>query len=237
MNATMSAPADAMRGDDEGEPSSPEPPSPLHADERAVGEPRAQPPLSVSPGSGLIGPRGSALLGRLGDGAFGGGGLKVRVEDGTGELGAGGERALAAIARAAVGEAARAAGVAGGVVEVRVVGDGEMSRVHGLVMGSSGTTDVVSFDLTGGRALEAGRLEAEAVVCLDEARRQACGRGHGVVEELVLYVLHGVLHGLGFDDGTAAAGARMHGEEDRVLSAIGLGAVYGVGGGADVEDG
>jgi len=88
---------------------------------------------------------------------------------------------------------------------------------------------VISVDLTGGRALEVG-VDADLLVCVDEARRQAGSRGHGVLEELVLYVLHGVLHGLGHDDAGAGEAVAMHGEEDRVLRSIGLGAVYGVGG-------
>src|SRR6185369_8183115 len=96
---------------------------------------------------------------------------------------------------------------------VRVVGDEEMAAAHQRFSGVAGTTDVLTFDLT-----EAGgALDVDLLVCFDEASRQAASRGHGVERELLLYVVHGVLHCLGHDDHEEAAAARMHAEEDRVL--------------------
>jgi len=47
--------------------------------------------------------------------------------------------------------------------------------------------------------------------------------------ELLLYVVHGVLHCLGMDDHDEAAAAAMHRVEDAVLTAIGVGPVYSAG--------
>jgi hypothetical protein len=70
-------------------------------------------------------------------------------------------------------------------------------------------------------------VEVDTVVCVDEARRRARERGHGVREELLLYCMHSLLHVQGYDDVTAAGAAAMHAREDEVLTAIGVGAVYG----------
>jgi probable rRNA maturation factor len=66
---------------------------------------------------------------------------------------------------------------------------------------------------------------------VDEAGRQSAVRGHTVEQELLLYVVHGVLHCLGHDDHDPDAAARMHAEEDRVLAAVGVGVTYARGAG------
>jgi len=120
-----------------------------------------------------------------------------------------------------VAEAARVLRV-GGSIGVRIVDDRAMAEAHERYKGVAGTTDVLTFDLSGG----SGALEADLLVCADEARRQAGLRGHAVEREVLLYILHGVLHCLGMDDHDEASAARMHAEEDRVLSAIGVGATF-----------
>lgn len=114
-----------------------------------------------------------------------------------------------------------------GEVRVRVVGDDVMADLHLKHTGIAGTTDVLTFDLrdrVGNTPM--GPLDVDIVICVDEAARQAASRGHSVEHELLLYVLHGVLHCLGHDDHDDAAFARMHTAEDAVLTAIGVGPVY-----------
>lgn len=113
----------------------------------------------------------------------------------------------------------------GSSVAVRVVGDAEMAAAHQRHLGLDSTTDVLTFDL-GSSVTEPRHVQADIIVCVDEAARQARARGHGVREELLLYIIHGMLHCLGHDDHDDAAFARMHAEEDRVLAAIGVGTVF-----------
>ena len=115
----------------------------------------------------------------------------------------------------------------GGEVRVRVVGDEEMAAAHERYAGVAGTTDVLTFDLSepGDRG-EGRSVDADILVCSDEAARQAARRGHAVERELLLYVIHGLLHCLGHDDHERDAALRMHAEEDRVLEAVGVGATY-----------
>ncbi len=108
-----------------------------------------------------------------------------------------------------------------GEVRVRLVGDAEMSDAHARYKDTPGTTDVLTFDLSDG-----GVLDADLLVCVDEARRRASDMGHPVTHELILYIVHGVLHCVGFDDAAPADARAMHREEDRILSAIGLGPVF-----------
>jgi probable rRNA maturation factor len=123
-------------------------------------------------------------------------------------------------------QAAVAALGARGEVRVSVVGDPEMADAHLRYSNVPGTTDVLTFDLRAESATD--ELDVDILICADEARRQAAVRNVPVERELLLYIVHGVLHCLGEDDHDEAAARRMHEREDRVLAAIGVGPVYAV---------
>jgi len=110
-----------------------------------------------------------------------------------------------------------------GRLAVRIVGDAEMTDLHRRFHDDPTTTDVLTFDAGAAE----GPIEVDIAVCLDEARRNASERGHDVDRELLLYIVHGLLHCCGHDDHEDEAHARMHAEEDRILTAIGVGPVYG----------
>jgi rRNA maturation RNase YbeY len=116
-----------------------------------------------------------------------------------------------------------------GQVRVRVVGDAEMAAAHLEFCDVEGTTDVLTFDMSSERDAD-GRpvLDVDILACADEAARQGAARGHTPERELLLYIVHGLMHCLGHDDHDEASAAAMHAEEDRVLTAIGVGATYGV---------
>lgn len=134
--------------------------------------------------------------------------------------------ALVRLATLAVGASGLVGSVGGGEVRVKVVGDAEMAEAHVRYSGVEGTTDVLTFDLSEGASARGGPLDVDILVCADEARRQALEQGHEPVREMLLYVLHGVLHCLGHDDHTDDGFARMHAEEDRILAEIGVGATF-----------
>lgn len=123
-------------------------------------------------------------------------------------------------------------------LEIRFVSDREMIRQHARHLGEPTTTDVITFNLSeddepDGSARGPRPIEAALIVCVDEAARQARERGHALEAELLLYVVHGLLHCLGHDDHDDAGFARMHAEEDRLLRAVGVGAIFAREGGPD----
>ena len=122
---------------------------------------------------------------------------------------------------------AASAGATAGDITVAVVDDGQMSKLHQQFLGLDTTTDVLTFDL---RPDGQGSIEADIVICIDEARRQAEKLGHDVRNELLLYALHGVLHLLGYDDHDSADAQRMHEKEDQLLEEAGVGRIYRPGG-------
>lgn len=108
-------------------------------------------------------------------------------------------------------------------ITVKIVDDAMMRNLHERHRGSACTTDVLTFD----HSLPQGPVEADIVLCVDEAARRAADLGHTIERELLLYALHGVLHCAGFDDGTPQDFQAMHAEEDRILAAIGVGRTFG----------
>ncbi len=105
---------------------------------------------------------------------------------------------------------------------VKVVDDATMLKLHEEHHGEAVTTDVLTFD----SSEPGGPVEADIVVCADEAARNAAELDHLVERELLLYALHGVLHCAGFDDRTPEDYEAMHAEEDRILTAVGIGPTF-----------
>jgi probable rRNA maturation factor len=119
-------------------------------------------------------------------------------------------------------EAARAVlegeGVADYEISLAFVDNPTIHRLNLRYLQHDEPTDVLSFPLSeGGRKL-AGELVIGAEVALAQARE----RGHDVQAELALYVIHGLLHLCGFDDGDDEGAAAMRARERHYLKALGL---------------
>lgn len=110
-----------------------------------------------------------------------------------------------------------------GEARIRVIDDAEMAAAHERFKNVPGTTDVLTFDLAGDPNEP---LDADVLVCIDEAERQASERGIPVAHELLLYMTHAILHCSGYNDDTEPNAAGMHAREDDLLTAIGIGPVY-----------
>ncbi len=132
-----------------------------------------------------------------------------------------------------------------GQARIRVIDDTEMAKAHEEFAGEPGTTDVLTFDLREGDLYDpnvvlgpqfslpdanshASLIDTDILICVDEARRQAASRDYPFERELLLYVVHAILHCLGLDDHDEEQAAAMHRLEDAVLEAVGVGPVYRV---------
>ncbi len=109
-------------------------------------------------------------------------------------------------------------------VDVTVVGRRRMATLNRRFLRHQGPTDVISFDLGDGPD---GGLCAQIIVCYDIAAVEGRRRGRQVWPELLLYVAHGLLHAMGYDDDTPRRAAKMHRRENELLEAFGVGRVYG----------
>ena len=78
-------------------------------------------------------------------------------------------------------------------------------------------TDVLTFDYTGnGGSL----LSGEIVICPSVALNNAKGFGTSVHKEIELYVVHGILHLMGYDDHRPTDIARMRKKEREIMRLI-----------------
>lgn len=76
-------------------------------------------------------------------------------------------------------------------------------------------TDVLSFDL---RESEFDDIEGEVYVDLDTAAERYAEFGASFEDEVARYVVHGVLHLIGYADDTPEGKAQMRALEDRYLA-------------------
>jgi len=114
----------------------------------------------------------------------------------------------------------------GGTASVLLTDDEGISRIHEQHLGDSGATDVISFgpetavDVPPVRGSSVPRVFGDIVVSLERASQQAEQYGHGEDEELALLVIHGVLHILGYDDGTPRERDEMRRMEQQAMSLV-----------------
>jgi probable rRNA maturation factor len=106
-------------------------------------------------------------------------------------------------------------------LSVAVVDDPHMADLHQRFSGIPGATDVLAFPLGDGVPGSGPDgpppLLGEIVVSADTAAREASERGVSTERELLLYVMHGTLHLLGYDDHDPHDRERMHLRQETLL--------------------
>ena len=107
-------------------------------------------------------------------------------------------------------------------ISIAIVDDAEIRRANKQFLNRSAGTDCLSCDLSDC----ANEKSFELIVNAEEAVKEAAMRGHSSEAELALYVTHGLLHNLGFDDSTKNRAKKMHDTEDEILQQQGYGFVY-----------
>ena len=111
-------------------------------------------------------------------------------------------------------------------IDIAIVDDAQISKINSQFLGRSNPTDCLSFDLSDDTAKGTNIKSFELVVNAEIAVKEAKLRGHSSEAELALYITHGLLHNLGFDDSTQEHAKKMHDTEDEVLQQHGFGLVY-----------
>ena len=98
------------------------------------------------------------------------------------------------------------------VVEVALLGGEEHTVLHERFLGDPAETDVMAFPY------EDPDLFGEILVNREFARKEAKRRKISATDEIQLYIVHGALHLLGFDDSNPRARKEMRVAEQRVLA-------------------
>ena len=100
-------------------------------------------------------------------------------------------------------------------IAVAVVDDATIRAVNARWLGHDWATDSIAFSYAGDPSPDGVR--GEVVVSAETAARQARARGKDPRDELLLYVAHGALHLLGWNDRTPAARAAMNARARSIL--------------------
>ena len=108
------------------------------------------------------------------------------------------------------------------VLTVLLVGEAGSAELHRVHFSNPEPTDVMTFP-DGGADPDSGRTHlGDLAVCVDVARREAHERGRETSAELTLYILHGLLHLLGFDDEDPRDQLEMWAVQRRLLATVGI---------------
>jgi len=94
-----------------------------------------------------------------------------------------------------------------------LVDDATIAKLNLQYHATPGPTDVLSFNY--------GEGQGELIISVECAVRQARRFRTTVARELVLYVVHGILHLHGYDDQTPKDRRRMRAAERRLMSRLG----------------
>lgn len=102
------------------------------------------------------------------------------------------------------------ASVLGGLdeVEVSFIDDETIADVHLRFMDIPGATDVITFD------------HGEIHISVETAKQQALDFGNSFERELMLYVVHGLLHLAGYEDATDPDRERMDRLQQSILAEV-----------------
>jgi len=120
--------------------------------------------------------------------------------------------------RKAVRTVLREASISHAEISLALVDDATITRLHSKYLGLDEPTDVLSFVLE--RSDDC--LEGEVIVSGETAALTSTWYGWEAQDELLLYVIHGTLHLVGYDDTTPEQKAEMRRQEDAYLTHFGV---------------
>ena len=107
-------------------------------------------------------------------------------------------------------------GISRATLSIAVVSDKAIRQLNRRYLQHDYATDVISFLLDSG----SGCLDGEIIVSVDTAAAQAPEFDSTTQDELLLYVIHGTLHLVGFDDTTPTARKKMQARQRRYLGRL-----------------
>ncbi len=110
--------------------------------------------------------------------------------------------------------------IASSEISIAIVDDPTIRSLNKQYLDHDYETDVISFVLECDEDL--GSLAGQLIVSTDTAGRMATEIGGTMQEELLLYVIHGTLHLVGYDDKEPTEASEMREAEKRYLHSFGI---------------
>ncbi len=102
-----------------------------------------------------------------------------------------------------------------GELSIAVIDDPTIRKLNKQYLNHDYETDVISFVLDEDEATQ--RLDGQLIVSTDTAARESVDAGWSAATELLLYVIHGTLHLVGYDDKSPEAEPEMRAAESEYL--------------------
>lgn len=93
-------------------------------------------------------------------------------------------------------------------IEVSIIDDATIADVHLQFMNIPGATDVITFD------------HGEIHISVETAQQQALEYGNSWQRELMLYIIHGLLHLAGYEDASDSDRERMDRLQQSILTEV-----------------
>ncbi len=101
---------------------------------------------------------------------------------------------------------------------ISIVSDAEIRRVNREHLNRDNPTDVIAFDYQD----EENVLTGEVIVSAETALSAARERELDPFAELILYMIHGVLHIIGYDDADPEGAAEMQRKQGSIMKKMGF---------------
>lgn len=108
----------------------------------------------------------------------------------------------------------------GAFVEVTLASDRVISKVHRETLGVAGPTDCIAFPMEHPGVTGGPVFLGAFYLGVEEARRNGARLGHGLTREVAFVLAHGLLHLLGWEDGTPAEREEMFARQDELVAGL-----------------
>lgn len=103
-------------------------------------------------------------------------------------------------------------------LSILLVTDSYIRNLNFKYRHADSATDVLAFPMrTGNGASKEGLVLGDVVVSIETAKREAERRNIAMLQEICLYIIHGILHLLGYDDQKPADKKKMKTKERELL--------------------
>ncbi|MBU0758873.1 MAG: rRNA maturation RNase YbeY [Candidatus Omnitrophica bacterium] len=106
-------------------------------------------------------------------------------------------------------------------LSILVVSDSRIRDLNRRYRGKDSSTDVLAFSMRAGEGVSKDSpILGDVVISAETAKREAAKRKIPVKKEICLYVIHGILHLLGYRDQTPYDRKKMKAKERALLEAV-----------------
>jgi probable rRNA maturation factor len=104
-------------------------------------------------------------------------------------------------------------------LSVCIVDNSQIKDLNYKYKGLNRPTDVLAFSLREGQGVRGGEfILGDVVISAQIARSQAKRLRRKIKDEINLYIVHGILHLVGYDDNTKAARKKMEAMQEKLAS-------------------